>query len=120
MKLVYVAGPYRDKSEYGVLQNIREAEAIALELWKMGFAVICPHKNTAFMGGAQGLPDDVWLKGDLEMIERCDGVVLAPKWALSVGTRAEKEHAQKHGIPVIAWNWNSEQTVEHLKALLES
>lgn len=114
MKVLYVAGPYRAKTEYQVLQNIREAEAIAVELWKMGFAVICPHKNTAFLGGAKDMPDSVWLRGDLEIIERCDAIVLSPRWRTSTGTIAEKEHAQKLGIPVLEWDWNG-QVVEHLE-----
>jgi hypothetical protein len=120
MKVLYVAGPYRAASEYQVLQNIREAEAISLELWKMGFAAICPHKNTAFLGGAHDMPDDVWLRGDLEILERCDGVVLTPRWQYSAGAKAEKDHAQKHGIPVIEWHWASGDTEEHLRALLEA
>ncbi len=34
MKLLYVAGPYRAKSEWQLEQNIRNAEAVALELWQ--------------------------------------------------------------------------------------
>jgi hypothetical protein len=52
MKLVYVAGPYRGKGEWEVVQNIRRAETLALAVWKLGAACICPHKNTALFGGA--------------------------------------------------------------------
>ncbi len=101
MQLAYVAGPYRADSESGVIANIRRAEAVAIMLWQMGYAVLCPHKNTALFGGL--CPDDVWLKGDLVMMERCDLVVLVPGWQESSGTRAEVERARELGIPVREW-----------------
>ena len=101
MKLAYVAGPYRTKSEWELIRNIREAEEIALGLWLMGYAVICPHKNTAHFGGAA--PDEVWLKGDLVMLARCDVVVLTPRWRESAGAKEERLHAIACGIPVFEW-----------------
>ena len=101
MKLAYVAGPYRAASESAVVRNIRNAEAVAAELWKIGFAVICPHMNSALMNGI--CPDHVWLQGDLVMLERCDLVVLAPGWKSSSGTLAEINRANERGIPVFEW-----------------
>lgn len=98
MKLVYVAGPYRAATEYGVLENIRRAEKVALQVWLAGAACICPHKNTAFFGGAAD--DRVWLDGDLEMIRRCDAIVLVEGWQKPTGTKAEIELADSLGIPV--------------------
>ncbi|HLP84813.1 MAG TPA: DUF1937 family protein [Phycisphaerales bacterium] len=98
MKLIYVAGPYRAPSEWQVTLNIREAEAAALELWRMGYAVICPHKNTAYFGGAA--PDQVWLDGDMEMLRRCDAVYAMPSWKKSTGATAEISEARRLGIPV--------------------
>jgi nucleoside 2-deoxyribosyltransferase len=101
VKLAYVAGPYRARGEWAVHQNIQRASEIALELWQMGFAVICPHRNTAFFGGAA--PDDVWLKGDLEMLSRCDLMVLVPNWDLSSGTQEEIKFAEARNIPIYRW-----------------
>lgn len=100
MKLVYVAGPYRSPTEFGVVENIRRAEALALKVWQAGAACICPHKNTALFGGALGMPDEVWLKGDLEMIRRCDAVIVTENWTQSSGTIAEVDLAQELGLPV--------------------
>ncbi len=101
MKLAYVAGPYRAATESAVVANIRAAEGIAITLWQAGYAVICPHKNTALFGGLA--PDEVWLKGDLVMLARCDMVVLVPGWRRSSGTQAEVAHARARGIPVYEW-----------------
>ena len=102
MKVAYVAGPYRDKRGlWFIRQNIRAAERVALELWRMGYAVICPHKNTAFFDGAA--PDDVWIKGDLVILERCDLVVMLPGSEKSEGAMAEFRHAVAKGVDVFRW-----------------
>lgn len=102
MLVVYVAHPIRDRrGPYYVEQNCRNAEAIAIRLWEMGAAVICPGLNTRLLDGR--LPDNVWLTGDLAIIERCDLVVLAPGWTSSLGAQAEKAHAKHCGVPVLEW-----------------
>lgn len=108
MKVVYVAGPFRADTPWGVEQNIRRAEAFALELWRTGkFAVICPHTNTRFFDKAA--PDDVFLQGDLAILKRCDAVVLIPGWGRSKGSNAEVVAAWSAGIPVF----------EEISALIE-
>jgi len=81
VKLAYTAGPYRDSREWQVVQNIREAEAIALELWKMGHAVICP---------------------------RCDLIVMLPQWKTSPGAIVEHDFAIQCEIPVYLWPQDKE------------
>ena len=98
MRVVFISGPYRAQTEYQVVENIREAEQLALLVWKRGGAVICPHKNTAFFGGAAD--DSVWLSGDLEILRRCDAVLCTPRWKDSIGACGEVEEAKRNGIPV--------------------
>lgn len=74
MKVVYVAGPFRGANAWEVEQNVREAEEISLEIWRLGAAVICPHANTRFFQGAA--PDEVWINGTMEILRRCDAVVV--------------------------------------------
>jgi hypothetical protein len=97
--VVYVAGPYRGPSEWAVTENIRAAEAAALELWKRGAAAVCPHKNTAYFGGAR--PDETWLEGDLAILMKCDALFLLPTWKQSTGAVAEVELARSFFIPII-------------------
>lgn len=103
MRIIYIAGPYRNESIWGTLQNIRRAEMAALQYWRKGFAVICPHKNSALMDGAQNTSEDTWLNGDLEILSRCDVVVALPGWKNSAGASQEVEHARSLGIPV--WDY---------------
>lgn len=98
MKLIYIAGPYRTSTEYGVKCNIYQAEQAALFVWRHGGAAICPHKNTAFFGGA--CPDEVWLEGDLEIMRRCDGVYALEEWEQSKGAYKEVAEARRLGLPV--------------------
>ena len=97
-KILYVAGPYRAETERGVVENIRAAEAVAIEVWKAGHIALCPHLNTRLFGGI--LPDMVWLEGAIDLMLRCDGVVLVPGWENSQGTIAEIEIAQSMDMPV--------------------
>lgn len=100
MKLVYVAGKYRGRTHNDVAQNIAAAREVAVHLWGLGYAVICPHTNSAFMSGAA--PEDIFLSGGLEMVRRCDLVVLVEGWQASQGTAQEIEVARSCGIPVFS------------------
>ena len=98
MLKAYIAGPYRADFEWGVRQNIKNAENIATQLWSMGYAVLCPHKNSAFFGGAA--PDKNFLDGYLEFLKCCNFVILFGKWWESSGTIKEIELALKLDISV--------------------
>lgn len=99
-KVVYLASCYRSaRGEHGVDQYVHEASVLARKLWKLGLAVICPAKNTAFFGGSD-IPDQCWLLGDFAMIRRCDGFVLHPNWESSRGAAAELQVAQDAGLPI--------------------
>lgn len=101
MKVIYISGHYRDKrGAYYILENILSARRAALEVWKIGGVALCPHLNTAFFDGAFDISDTVWLDGDLELISRCDAVLLLSDWENSLGAVIEKEKAEDLGIPV--------------------
>ena len=96
--VAFVCGPYRAGHGRSVLENIRNAEAVAIELWRKGYVAFCPHKNTAHFDGI--LPDGAWLAGDMTMLARCDLLVTVPGWEESEGARAEVEWAQSVAMPV--------------------
>jgi nucleoside 2-deoxyribosyltransferase len=98
MKVIYVGGPFRAGDAWQIESNIRRAEALALKVWRMGAAAICPHANTRFFDKAA--PDEVFLEGDLEILRRCDAVLLTSDWAKSRGAIHEKHVAEAAGIPV--------------------
>ena len=104
-KIAFVIGPYRSTNHpewgdarYGVTLNIYAAEALAVELWRMGYIVICPHKNSE---GLEGLiPDKGWLEGYRGLLECADIAVCVPGWTQSEGACAEVRHANALGRPV--------------------
>ena len=98
MKVVYVAGPFRGPNSWDIEQNIRRAEALSLEVWRAGAAALCPHTNTRFFQGAA--EDSVWLDGDLELLRRCDAILMTPDWQRSSGARAEHDFAAKLEMPI--------------------
>lgn len=98
MRVVYLAGPFRGETAWDVECNIRKAETLALEVWRLGHAAVCPHTSTRFFDGA--VPDDVFLRGDLEILRRCDAVLLVEGWEHSKGATVEAREALTRGIPV--------------------
>jgi len=111
LKLVYVAGPYRAKSLYGIAKNIYRAWKVAKELWSNNIAVICPHTNTLWLSEPpNNIAPEHFLGGDLLMVRGCDAVLMLPKWSTSKGAIGEREFAWSNNIPifydtneVIAW-----------------
>jgi hypothetical protein len=107
MKLAYVAGPYRGKSKnkiinkLQVIRDILAAREVAKELWRMGYAVLCPHSNTALFDGVA--PDQTFLDGDLLILDRCDLIVLQGKWWDSKGTLGEIKRAKQNEMPIFEW-----------------
>lgn len=100
--LVYLAGPIRPKNGRTIEENVELAKSLALELWKKGYVVICPHANTdlPITLADKECEEKVWLSGDLEMIRRCDAVIVMPNWEGSKGTQGEIEFANARNIPV--------------------
>lgn len=98
-EVMYVAGPYRAETINEITENIQNARKVATILWKAGFAVICPHMNSAFMDGA--CEDETFLAGGLELVRRSDGLVLIGNWRESEGTLAELKFAQKLGKSIL-------------------
>jgi nucleoside 2-deoxyribosyltransferase len=106
MKVIYVAGPFRSASthmpgqqdSWGIQCNVMRAMGLALEVWRLGHAALCPHANTMFYQNAA--KDEVWLDGDLAILAKCDAILMTPDYERSSGARAEKVFAEQRGIPV--------------------
>src|SRR5689334_22871125 len=97
MLMCYTAGPLTDKrgSQF-VEKNIQAAREVAFLLWGWDYAVVCPHTNTEYSGETH--PYELWMKGDFEMIRRCDFIVMLPRYVTSSGAQRELDYALKRGI----------------------
>ena len=94
MKLVYLAGPYRGKSKFKPLNWLQRQ----INIYRARrAAVLCPHLNTSNFDGL--CDDQVFLDGTIEMMRRCDLVIVLPSWNKSTGSKAEIKEAKRLGIP---------------------
>jgi len=98
MPVIYIAGPYRHATEWGVTRNIRAAELVAVEVWQAGAVALCPHLNGAHLGGC--VADDDILAGDRELLKRADAVLMIGSWETSEGARLEHDFAREIGQPI--------------------
>lgn len=98
--LVYVAGPYRSKTPEGVVENIENARRVAIDIWESGNVAICPHLNTARFELDCRCEDTQYLTGDLQILARCDSIVMIPGWENSEGAKVELAFAEAREIPV--------------------
>ena len=99
MKVAFICGPYRADTIAGIVYNIQQAEKYAQKYWKLGYCVICPHKNTALFDGL--LPDHVWLAGARKLMSLSDTVVAIPGHEKSSGSLDELEEAGQLGKEII-------------------
>ena len=112
MKIIYVSGPYRADTENEVFENIIRARSAPYKLWHEGWAVICPHTNTMFMGSMLSGEDSImFIEGDLEIVKRCDAIYMLKGWEKSEGAEMELDVASERGLDV----YYEEDQWEHLK-----
>lgn len=119
MKLVYVAGPYRATTVWGVEQNILAAQAVGAQVLAIdGLHPVIPHMNTRQMEGIAS--DEQVLAGTLEMLRRCDAVILVSDWERSVGTCGEVDEALRLSLPIL-YAWGDEsysmEILQHLASM---
>jgi len=96
--VAYVIGPIRSKWRIMRWLNINFARLTAIKLWNAGYAVICPHMNSAFM--CHKVNEDRIIEGDLVLIRKYDFAVAVRGWENSVGLLAEIGLCKSIDIPV--------------------
>lgn len=111
MKVVYISGPISAPTEWERTLHTLNGARLCAELWKMdGISPICPHLNSAFMGGLVSY--DKFIAGDLAVLDRCDGIVMMPGWGNSNGANIERSRALGLGMPVFYWPLDQARLVE--------
>ena len=98
MRVIYIAGAYRNNSLNGIFENIMHSRKVAQKLWHKGWAVISPHCNSLFMD--EGDDAMVFLDGDLEILRRCDAIYMLSNWRESVGAMQERKQAGEWGLEI--------------------
>ena len=96
--IVYVCGPYSNVDHIEVCNNISRARATAQCLWASGYAVICPHMNSAHLDGV--ISYSKFAKAYINIMLRCDAVFVIDGWESSFGSIEEIKAAKVAGIPI--------------------
>ena len=99
MRLVYIAGRFSASTAWEIEQNVRCAELVAAEVAKLGAMPVTPHANSRFFAGLTGTTPEFWYQGTLELLRRCDALILVPGWEGSKGVEMEREEAWRLNIP---------------------
>lgn len=108
MKVVYVAGRFSAPDQWQRARNVRAAETTAFAVAEAGAMPLNPLANTANFFGTL---DEFWYAGTLELLRRCDAVILVPGWQGSKGVQAELDEALARKMPIF-------ERVEELKTWL--
>jgi hypothetical protein len=98
MRVVYVAGKFSAPDQWQRSRNVRAAETVAFAVAEVGAMPLNPLANTANFFGT--LRDEFWYDGTLELLRRCDAVILVPGWEGSKGVAAEVKEAERLGMKV--------------------
>lgn len=109
IRVVYVAGKFTSENAWLIHRNVHRAEALAMAVAEAGAMPLTPHLNTKNFHGT--MSEEFWYAGTLELLRRCDAMILVPGWEDSKGVKAEVEEARKRGMPIF-------ERVEELKAWL--
>jgi uncharacterized radical SAM superfamily protein len=101
--IIYLAGKYSSDSELEHTRNVNRARTAAIELWEAGHAVICPHLNSLMFEKMCDVSYDNFLSGYVEIMKRCDAIVLLPGWQDSFGAKTEYAAAFSAGVKSYEW-----------------
>ena len=99
MKLVYISGKLTDKDKANTWLNILSARDVAELVVKadMGWAPIIMHTMTQLLTTGT---EEYWLSTAIEVVSRCDGVLLMDNWRDSPGAKKENIEALFCGMPI--------------------
>lgn len=97
VKLVYIAGPFRASTAWEIEQNIRRAEDAGLDVAILGAVPVIPHSMYRFYHGQ--CDGKFWLEATLELLRKCDAVLLLPGWHFSSGSIGEVDESRRLQIP---------------------
>lgn len=110
IRMVYVAGKFNGRTQLERREHVTEAVRCAAWLihclGDLGAYPVVPHGTGEHLYGIGEEP--LHYAGTLELMRRCDAVIMVPDWQKSKGAVAEFEEAKRLGLPVFhAYNAES-------------
>ena len=109
MKVIYVAGRFSAPDQWQRARNVRAAETVAFAVAEVGAMPLNPLANMCNFFAT--LTDEFWYDGTLELLRRCDAVILVPGWQGSKGVQREIDETFLRKMPLF-------ERVEQLKRWL--
>lgn len=101
MKIVYIAGPYIGDGSYNNIEkNIVKAEKYAIYLANKGVGFFCPHLNSRHFEIKSKASEEFYVKLDIQILKKCDVLMVIPEWRKSKGVRKEIKIANDNCIPI--------------------
>jgi len=90
-KVAFICGPYRAATKAQRDYNIAIAGIVAQLLWSKGWAVLCPHTNTAQFDDAVSEADADYAGGYIELLRRLkpNALFVLPGYKDSAGSMFE-------------------------------
>ena len=104
MKLWYFAHPYSSPSKENHSENFALCNDRAVRLLDNGYLIFSPISHSHPLQHVKESTLDFWLKLDVEFMDRCDGLILAPGWEESEGCRFEYEYFKEKNKPILFYS----------------
>jgi nucleoside 2-deoxyribosyltransferase len=101
-KVVYLAGPYTLGNNN---HNTRRACDLGDVLIDLGIYPLIPHMSHLWDSiSPREYPPEFWYHYDLQLLKKCDAMVVMPGSEESRGVALERDFANEHSIPVYDWS----------------
>ena len=101
--LIYLASPYSTDDPKLLAQRVETMELAVATLIRQN--LIIPYSPILYTHPIVSFMDDDfdWYTWDLEMLARCDGMIIVklPGWETSKGVEIELNYCLKHNIPYV-------------------
>lgn len=111
--LVYVSGKYSGTPEE-ISANIQAAREASVKVWESGNTALCPHLNTYHFEKDCSCGYEDYIQGDLELLQRCDAILMLPGWKDSKG--AVREHSFACQCEkIVYYSINDIETIDRVK-----
>lgn len=100
LEVIYIAGPYSGEDAAAIQRHVDVAQAAGQEILRRGHACLCPHSMTHDWDIGTGIEYETFLHTDLELLARCDAVLMLPGWSRSRGAMGEYQEARRLGLKI--------------------
>ena len=101
MKLLYICSPYRATDAETLQRNVEYAKALTRTIFLRGDCPVTPHLYmTQCLDESIEEEREIGLGAGMNILRRCDGIVVGMKYGISEGMAAEIQCAKDGGMMI--------------------